>query len=117
MPKRVCFAPALYAGALAAIFVLPTNYIVRAEDCIAKPNQQPAEGQHWYYRSDRTTNQKCWYLKEAGTTTPQAAAPETPPPAGTAVARSGQPGAPPLRKAEREALFQEFLRWHKRQGN
>lgn len=117
MPKRDIIASALYAGALAAIFVLDANYVVRAEDCLAEPNQQPAEGQHWYYRSDRATNQKCWYLKETGITTPQATAPEASPTAGADVARSGQPGATPLRKAEREALFEEFLRWQQRQRN
>src|SRR5690606_38616192 len=36
---------------------------VRAEDdCIAKPNAPAPAGQHWWYRTDRATKRKCWFL-------------------------------------------------------
>lgn len=35
---------------------------VRAEDCLAAPNVASPPGQHWYYRIDRATRHKCWYL-------------------------------------------------------
>lgn len=35
----------------------------RAEDdCIAKPNAPAPAGQHWWYRTDRATKRKCWFL-------------------------------------------------------
>jgi len=35
---------------------------VNAVNCIAKPNGQPSQGQHWFYRTDRVTQRQCWYL-------------------------------------------------------
>lgn len=37
-----------------------------APDCLASPKGAASQGQHWYYRLDRTTKQKCWYLRAAG---------------------------------------------------
>jgi hypothetical protein len=37
-----------------------------AEDCISEPNAAAPEGSHWYYRVDRTTQQKCWHLRPEG---------------------------------------------------
>lgn len=37
-----------------------------AADCLASPKGVAPQGQHWYYRLDRTTKQKCWYLRAAG---------------------------------------------------
>jgi|GEM_PF-2079174 len=34
----------------------------RAEDCLAGPNGASPAGKHWYYRIDRATHRKCWYL-------------------------------------------------------
>src|SRR5262245_20070437 len=33
-----------------------------ADACLSKPNAAPPQGSHWYYRSDRTNNRRCWYL-------------------------------------------------------
>jgi hypothetical protein len=32
-----------------------------ADDCLEKPDYQ--QGGHWRYRTDRSTNRKCWYLR------------------------------------------------------
>ncbi|MGY3036491.1 hypothetical protein ACVIIV_005661 [Bradyrhizobium sp. USDA 4354] len=37
-----------------------------APDCLAAPKDAAPQGQHWYYRLDRTTKRKCWYLRAAG---------------------------------------------------
>jgi hypothetical protein len=34
-----------------------------AADCLEQPNLREANG-HWYYRVDRSTHQRCWYLKQ-----------------------------------------------------
>jgi len=34
----------------------------RANDCLAAPNASAPQGQHWYYRIDRSSHRKCWYL-------------------------------------------------------
>jgi hypothetical protein len=34
-----------------------------AEDCLAAPNSAAREGTRWYYRLDRATQRKCWYMR------------------------------------------------------
>jgi hypothetical protein len=36
-----------------------------AEDCLTGPNVSAPAGQHWYYRVDRVTHRRCWYLHAA----------------------------------------------------
>jgi hypothetical protein len=57
-----------------------------AGDCLASPKGTAPEGQHWYYRVERSTKRQCWYLRAEGgktaTTTQTAnAAPEPDSPA------------------------------------
>lgn len=33
-----------------------------AEECLSAPNAAPPAGQHWWYRTDRASKRKCWYL-------------------------------------------------------
>lgn len=37
-----------------------------AEQCKASPGGSAPRGQHWYYRGNRGTKQRCWYLGPAG---------------------------------------------------
>ena len=46
-----------------------------AEDCLAAPNSPTREGTRWYYRLDRATQQKCWYLRALDQPAQQVAAP------------------------------------------
>ena len=61
----------------------PTN-IASADDCVSAPNSPAPEGKHWFYRTDRATQRKCWYLRAKDQPTqrmdaqaPSAAAPAT----------------------------------------
>jgi hypothetical protein len=54
--------------ALTASFLLwgagigvPAN-TARAADCLGAPTSGPPQGSHWYYRTDRATDRKCWHL-------------------------------------------------------
>src|SRR5262245_38564892 len=40
--------------------------------CLAAPNATAPEGRHWYYRLDRATGRRCWYLGAKGMTVRQA---------------------------------------------
>ena len=53
-------APAPGAGA--------TN-IAGADDCLTSPNSAAPEGKRWFYRTDRATQRKCWYLRAPGEAT------------------------------------------------
>src|ERR1043166_3566310 len=50
---------------LILIFVVATagaGGAAHGEACLAGPNAQSPQGKHWYYRIDRATHRKCWYL-------------------------------------------------------
>jgi len=50
---------------------MPTNS-ARADDCLTAPNSPAPEGSHWYYRMDRATQGKCWYVRATGQPAQQA---------------------------------------------
>jgi hypothetical protein len=37
--------------------------------CIAQPDRDAPQGEHWYYHFDREKNQKCWHLGPVATVT------------------------------------------------
>jgi hypothetical protein len=57
---RIRTMPALLT--LLALAATGASRATRAEDCLVGPNAQSPQGQHWYYRIDRATHRKCWYL-------------------------------------------------------
>jgi hypothetical protein len=72
MRKRVIsYVQALAAG-LCTVIAFSTNGALAAGDCVVHPNRQPAQDGHWYYRVDRVSYRKCWYLVEPRTSIPQA---------------------------------------------
>ena len=48
--------------------------IAHAEDCLAAPNSPAREGTRWYYRLDRATQHKCWYMRALDEPTQQVTA-------------------------------------------
>jgi hypothetical protein len=103
--------PAISAGMIVAAIALEAN-TAAAVECITEPNREPPEGSHWYYRVDRATDRKCWYLRALmpGPSEPSvAAAPQRAsarPAVAPAVRRSK-----PMSESEEAALYLEFLRW------
>jgi hypothetical protein len=85
----------------------------QAADCLAAPDGAAPDGLHWYYRLDRANNRQCWHLRQAGLPRHPAAPPKT----RQAERRPAEKPAQPTRlsKSSREALFEEFLEWRKRQ--
>src|SRR5215471_13365671 len=60
----------------AALLAIPLTDLpghAASDECLAGPNRSAPEGKHWYYRLDRDTHRKCWYLGEQGTKVRQAA--------------------------------------------
>ena len=41
------------------------------ENCLAAPNSRAPQGSHWYYRTDPTSQNKCWHLRAEGQTDAQ----------------------------------------------
>ena len=56
--------------ASATVFLLvafgTTGTSYAADECLAKPDSQAPRGSHWYYRLDRATQRKCWYVAAEG---------------------------------------------------
>jgi hypothetical protein len=44
-----------------------------ATECLAAPKSETPPGGHWYYRTDRTTKRKCWYVGDASAKTSKVA--------------------------------------------
>jgi hypothetical protein len=57
---------ALAGVALAAMSV---GTAPAADECIARPKGVAPAGKHWYYRTNRTIQRKCWYLANEGEAT------------------------------------------------
>jgi hypothetical protein len=51
---------------IAAMSNLPDSRARAADECHAAPKGSAPQGTHWYYRTDRTTQRKCWFLSEPG---------------------------------------------------
>jgi hypothetical protein len=62
----------IVSSVVAANLLLPNSFALlltspaHAEECLGKPNAPAAQGQHWYYNTDRATKRKCWFLAEQG---------------------------------------------------
>jgi len=68
MPRRL-YVLAVAAGLAAVITLLSPHRVLAAGDCLAQPSEQAAASGHWYYRSDRVGNRRCWHLVESEPTT------------------------------------------------
>jgi hypothetical protein len=49
----------------------------RADNCLTAPNSSAPQGSHWYYRTDRANQRKCWYFRAPGELAQQEAAQAT----------------------------------------
>ena len=85
MPQRQKLFGSKSLVALALMPIVGVNLLastVHAEDCLAAPNSPAREGTRWYYRLERATQHKCWYMRPLNQPTRQVAAPtKTPLPA------------------------------------
>jgi hypothetical protein len=143
--RAVCCVPVVAAGMIGAMLALGAGTALAAVDCLTDPNRTPPEGSHWFYRIDRPTDRRCWYLRPstAGASPAPAAetqratarspaaqtVPRTKPPLSesapvaeaqrptvrTTAEQAAQRGRPPLSESDQAALFLEFLRWKEEQ--
>lgn len=115
MPQRGSTSrPSLFiVVSMVALCAASTGTARAADECIVKPNAEPPQGQHWYYRTDRDSKRQCWYLGPQGVSPPKAAAQalkesEADTRATSAAAPSDAASMSPQ---EREALFRKFIEW------
>src|SRR4029077_8156743 len=68
-------AVAIFASVVAGTpvtIVASSSARAAAEDCLTEPQGQAPQGQHWYFRTERTSKQRCWYLRDLGDKATQA---------------------------------------------
>jgi hypothetical protein len=76
---------------ISGVGVTAPSTTARADDCLTAPNSPAPQGSHWYYRSDRATQRKCWYVRAPGQPAQQVA---TTGPAAPLHSRPAWSGAP-----------------------
>jgi hypothetical protein len=54
--------------ATAALAATSASAAPAADECLAQPKGPPPAGKHWYYRTNRAVQRKCWYLGDEGET-------------------------------------------------
>lgn len=62
----------------AALAVTSGTAASAADECLARPNGQAPAGKHWYYRTNREINRKCWFLADEGAKTVAVTPPRQP---------------------------------------
>ena len=125
----IAFASALLA--LSFGIGVPAN-IAFAVDCLTAPNSPTPPNGHWYYRTDRTQERKCWHLQTGNGPSEQGAVqtareatgkPSQSVAAGGPYAGPGfkdfvaEHGGVKLSDQDVDKLYAEFLEWKRRAKN
>jgi len=88
--------PAVLAAIAASALAAPAGRAAPAnEACLAAPNSKAPEGGRWYYRTDRATNRKCWYVVAPGSALRHAASPKSRTAASPVARPPAEPAAEP----------------------
>jgi hypothetical protein len=67
MPKRG--PTVIWASVLAGVFAIGAiDSASAASNCLSRPGAYAGPGTHWFYRIDRATQRRCWYVKQVGPT-------------------------------------------------
>jgi hypothetical protein len=59
-------ASAALTGAVVLPVIVSSSSALSADECLATPNSPSPPGSHWYYRLERPSQRKCWYLGPEG---------------------------------------------------
>jgi hypothetical protein len=115
------FVSALLVSILGAVGSAGT---AQAADCLAAPGASAPPNSHWYYRTDRTTQRKCWFLRALNGASQDEAVKTT---QSVSVAATysladfkdfmAQRGSGGLSDKDVEQLYAEFLEWRHRPEN
>jgi hypothetical protein len=74
-----------------ALLVSGLSSSLAEENCLPAPNARAPEGSHWYYRTDPTSQNKCWHLRAEGQPDEQSIRPQKPEQAGASTAAAPPP--------------------------
>lgn len=114
-----------FASALLALGVIAEPSRIFAADCLTAPGTSTLPNGHWYYRTDRTQQRKCWFLRTGEQDLKQKSVPATgeAPPQSTSSAPNSlasfkefmaQRTGDALSDQDVKKLYAEFLEWNRR---
>jgi hypothetical protein len=65
---------AIFASVVAGtpVTIVASSPARAVDDCLTEPQGQAPQGQHWFYRTEHTTKQRCWYLRDTSEKAAQA---------------------------------------------
>jgi hypothetical protein len=125
--NAIAFASAFLASGLG--ISVPANFAF-AVDCLTAPNSPASQNSHWYYRTDRTQERKCWHLGTDNGAAQRGAAQivrEAPTKASQSVAGGpegpsfkdlvARQGGAKLSVQDVDRLYAEFLEWKRHAKN
>jgi hypothetical protein len=93
---------------------LGNGVVLAADKCLTQPDLQSPQGVHWYYHTDPVSRRKCWHMEQPGAKVPQTASPVSP--SSSKLKDSSRIAqATSVDKADRDALFREFVLWQAQQ--
>src|SRR5262245_8227984 len=61
--RLILVVPTIFATFVVAV-CLKTTSAGAVDQCLTAPNATAPAGRHWYYRANKTTGIRCWYLAE-----------------------------------------------------
>ncbi len=79
-----CVSIFITASSLRAAPATPEAAGSAPDECLAAPKTTTPAGAHWYYRTEKGTKRKCWYLADEGARTKKTTAITEPTPSDTA---------------------------------
>ncbi len=121
-----------FASALSGFGPVTMSNTALAADCLIAPDPSAPPNGHWYYRTDRANQRKCWYLRGESQASEQAVrATGAVPPAKTSQSAwavgsyslasfkkfMAQQSGPKLSDQDVEKLYAEFLEWSRGKTN
>ena len=99
-----------FAAAISAFSFISSTTAASAATCLSAPKPPAPEGKHWFYRLDRETNRKCWYVGSKDKDTRSKAARSAPQPEDADEPAAPQRPARGVTKAEPQSAPAMFTR-------
>jgi hypothetical protein len=118
MSKRQIVSIVQLCSLASLVSITLSAKMARGDDCLAGPGLA-TPGSHWYFRTERTTQKRCWHLSDARQAPNGPASEKTPPTLETLMAASSEPAATAKNGATEKdvrTLYTQFLEWKRRTG-
>ncbi len=125
-PIRLSIGSIVFVSAL-HVSILGVGGLARpahADECLTAPGPSASPNTHWYYRTDRAQQRKCWYQRGADGASQDDAVKTTQSVSGASADSLAQfktfiaqRGMTNLSDAQVEQLYGEFLAWRRRSEN